>query len=92
MLTPFHIAVQVRDLAEARRFYGGLLGCGEGRLTRHLAGMGYDVRAVRAQFPALRAGTAMSNLQECARHILTTSTSSCDAGGLRRLLGRGGEI
>src|ERR1700743_193071 len=31
MLTPFHIAVQVRDIAEARRFYGDLLGCPEGR-------------------------------------------------------------
>ncbi|WP_205738626.1 VOC family protein [Halomonas heilongjiangensis] len=31
MLTPFHLAVQVRDLAEARRFYGELLGCTEGR-------------------------------------------------------------
>lgn len=31
MLTPFHIAVQVRDIAEARRFYGDLLGCAEGR-------------------------------------------------------------
>jgi len=30
-LTPFHIAVQVRDIAEARAFYGGLLGCSEGR-------------------------------------------------------------
>jgi extradiol dioxygenase family protein len=30
-LTPFHIAVQVRDIAEARRFYGELLGCSEGR-------------------------------------------------------------
>jgi len=30
-LTPFHIAVQVRDLEEARRFYRGVLGCGEGR-------------------------------------------------------------
>jgi uncharacterized protein len=30
-LTPFHIAVQVRDIAEARRFYGEVLGCGEGR-------------------------------------------------------------
>jgi len=30
-LTPFHIAVQVRDLEEARRFYGGILGCAEGR-------------------------------------------------------------
>jgi uncharacterized protein len=30
-LTPFHVAVQVRDLEEARRFYGGTLGCPEGR-------------------------------------------------------------
>jgi uncharacterized protein len=30
-LTPFHIAVQVRDVAEARRFYGEVLGCPEGR-------------------------------------------------------------
>ncbi len=34
-LTPFHIAVQVRDIAEARRFYGGLLGCKEGRSDPH---------------------------------------------------------
>jgi uncharacterized protein len=27
----FHLAFPVRDLAEARRFYGGLLGCREGR-------------------------------------------------------------
>jgi uncharacterized protein len=31
LLTPFHIAVQVRDIAEARRFYGDTLGCAEGR-------------------------------------------------------------
>jgi uncharacterized protein len=31
MLTPFHLAVQVRDIAEARRFYGDLMGCAEGR-------------------------------------------------------------
>jgi extradiol dioxygenase family protein len=30
-LTPFHIALQVRDIPEARRFYGGILGCQEGR-------------------------------------------------------------
>ena len=30
-LTPFHIAVQVRDIEEARRFYQGVLGCTEGR-------------------------------------------------------------
>jgi len=27
----FHLAFPVTDLAEARRFYGGLLGCPEGR-------------------------------------------------------------
>jgi uncharacterized protein len=31
VLQPFHLAVPVHDLAEARRFYGGLLGCAEGR-------------------------------------------------------------
>jgi extradiol dioxygenase family protein len=30
-LTPFHIAFPVRDIAEARRFYGQVLGCPEGR-------------------------------------------------------------
>lgn len=30
-LTPFHLAIPVRDLASARAFYGGLLGCSEGR-------------------------------------------------------------
>jgi hypothetical protein len=31
MTTPFHLAIPVRDLAEARQFYGELLGCAEGR-------------------------------------------------------------
>ncbi len=30
-IPPFHLAFPVRDLAEARRFYGELLGCPEGR-------------------------------------------------------------
>jgi extradiol dioxygenase family protein len=30
-ITPFHIAFPVPDLAAARAFYGGLLGCPEGR-------------------------------------------------------------
>jgi uncharacterized protein len=28
---PFHLAIKVHDLAESRAFYGGLLGCREGR-------------------------------------------------------------
>lgn len=30
-LPPFHLAIPVRDLAEARKFYGEILGCPEGR-------------------------------------------------------------
>ena len=30
-LRPFHLAIPVHDLAAARAFYGGLLGCPEGR-------------------------------------------------------------
>ena len=30
-LRPFHLAFPVRDLAAARQFFGGLLGCAEGR-------------------------------------------------------------
>lgn len=32
---PFHLAFPVHDLAEARRFYGELLGCSEGRSSEH---------------------------------------------------------
>jgi hypothetical protein len=34
-LPPFHIAIPVHDLAEARAFYGDLLGCPEGRSAPH---------------------------------------------------------
>jgi len=30
-MNPFHLAIQVRDMDEARAFYGGLLNCAEGR-------------------------------------------------------------
>ena len=33
MRSLFHLAFHVRDLNEARHFYGGLLGCREGRST-----------------------------------------------------------
>jgi extradiol dioxygenase family protein len=34
-LPPFHLAFPVDDLAAARRFYGDLLGCPEGRSAAH---------------------------------------------------------
>lgn len=33
MQSVFHLALNVLDLAEARRFYGGVLGCTEGRAS-----------------------------------------------------------
>jgi uncharacterized protein len=35
VLPPFHLAFPVDDLAAARAFYGGLLGCPEGRSADH---------------------------------------------------------
>lgn len=34
-MQPFHLAIPVQDLAAARAFYGGLLGCPEGRSSDH---------------------------------------------------------
>ncbi len=34
-VTPFHVAIQARDLEEARAFYKGTLGCSEGRSSAH---------------------------------------------------------
>jgi len=34
-ITPFHVALQVRDIAEARAFYKGIMGCAEGRSAAH---------------------------------------------------------
>lgn len=34
-LRPFHLAFPVRDLAEARAFWGGVMGCPEGRSSDH---------------------------------------------------------
>jgi uncharacterized protein len=34
-LAPFHLAIPVHDLSAARRFYGELFGCAEGRSAEH---------------------------------------------------------
>ena len=34
-ITPFHVAIPVDSIPKAREFYGGLLGCPEGRSTDH---------------------------------------------------------
>jgi extradiol dioxygenase family protein len=35
ILQPFHLAIVVDDLQASRKFYGGLLGCEEGRSAAH---------------------------------------------------------
>jgi extradiol dioxygenase family protein len=35
MVTPFHLAIPVKDLALCRKFYGETLGCAEGRSDTH---------------------------------------------------------
>lgn len=62
---PFHLAIPVTDLSLARAFYGGLLGCQEGRsaerwvdfnlfghqLVCHLVGPAQDHRPLRGHNP-----------------------------------------
>ena len=43
---PFHLAFPVDDLAAARRFYGELLGCPEGRSADHW--VDFDFTATRS--------------------------------------------
>jgi len=52
---PFHLAFPVRDIEEARRFYGGLLGCAEGRSSDRWVDFdffGHQLVAHRAPAPA----------------------------------------
>lgn len=35
MIQPFHLAFPVKNIDEARKFYGGVLGCSEGRSANH---------------------------------------------------------
>ena len=35
LLNPFHLAITVDDLDQARAFYGGVMGCAEGRSADH---------------------------------------------------------
>jgi uncharacterized protein len=58
-LPPFHLAFPVDDLAAARRFYGELLGCPEGRSAEHWIDFdlhGHQIVAHLAQDSAPRRG------------------------------------
>jgi extradiol dioxygenase family protein len=60
-LRPFHLAFPVRDLAEARAFYGGLLGCGEGRSSDEWVDFDFFGHQIVAHFAPERRGDAAVN-------------------------------
>jgi hypothetical protein len=58
----FHLAFPVRDLQEARQFYGGLLGCPEGRSTSEWVDFDLRGHQIVAHLAPERAGDAQTNL------------------------------
>jgi extradiol dioxygenase family protein len=54
----FHLAFPVRDLAEARRFYGELLGCAEGRSSDDWVDFDFYGHQIVAHLSAPDANTA----------------------------------
>jgi extradiol dioxygenase family protein len=58
----FHLAFPVRDLEEARRFYGGLLGCPEGRSSPQWVDFDFHGHQIVAHLCKERADVAMSEV------------------------------
>lgn len=60
-LPPFHLAFPVHDLAAARAFYGGLLGCAEGRSSAEWIDFDFFGHQVVAHLAPNRSGDAATN-------------------------------
>jgi extradiol dioxygenase family protein len=58
----FHLAFPVRDLTEARRFYGGLLGCPEGRSSPQWVDFDFYGHQIVAHLCEPRADTAVNEV------------------------------
>jgi len=68
----FHLAFPVRDLEEARAFYGGLLGCAEGRSSRDWVDFdfhGHQIVAHRAPAESAAATNAVDGEAVPVRHF-----------------------
>ena len=59
--TLFHLAFPVHDLAAARDFYGGVLGCPEGRSSEHWIDFDLFGHQIVAHLAPARAGVEASN-------------------------------
>lgn len=61
MLSPFHVAFPVHDLALARRFYGETLGCPEGRSSPDWIDFNFYGHQIVAHLSPEEAGVAQKN-------------------------------
>ncbi len=71
-LRPFHLAFPVKDLAEARAFYGGVLGCAEGRSSASWVDVdffGHQVVAHLSRGPAVTAANEVDGDNVPVRHF-----------------------
>lgn len=60
-LSPFHVAFPVNDIASARRFYGDILGCPEGRSADDWVDFNFYGHQIVAHLAPEEAGTAQRN-------------------------------
>ena len=61
LLSPFHLAFPVHDIALARQFYGELLGCPEGRSTDDWVDFNFHGHQIVAHLAPAETGPAQRN-------------------------------
>lgn len=61
LLSPFHVAFPVHDLALARAFYGEILGCAEGRSSEDWVDFNFYGHQIVAHLAPRETGPAASN-------------------------------
>jgi extradiol dioxygenase family protein len=61
LLSPFHLAFAVHDLVQARRFYGEVLGCPEGRSADDWIDFNFYGHQIVAHLAPSEAGAAQRN-------------------------------
>ena len=61
LLSPFHLAFPVHDLAAARRFYGDLLGCPEGRSSDEWIDFNFHGHQIVAHLAPGETGASATN-------------------------------
>ncbi len=60
-LRPFHLAFSVNDLNAARQFYGGMMGCAEGRSSDEWVDFDFFGHQIVTHLAPGKSGDAMSN-------------------------------